>query len=211
MAAAAAAAAGQGQPPMSQAQMQAFKAQQMQLAQQRAQQQAQQAPPPSWFNGDERHRSICIYPIYINKEKSVAGGRRVPKEIAVVRPILKEMFLVLQAAGFKCMGIPKCHPRDTFKANPSNIGRLHIEFKDSDGNPLKPEIAENKMELLKYLCKMIPELKHRKNPGQSLPEQNQAVGSSAPAAKQPNKPSNGQGTPNQQKKSSNAKKRKKRK
>ena len=60
---------------------------------------------PSWFNGDDRSRSICIYPIYINAEKTVAGGRRVPKEMAVMRPILKEMYMVLNACGFECIGV----------------------------------------------------------------------------------------------------------
>lgn len=163
---------------------------------------------PSWVNGEDRHRSISIYPIYINKAKSTKGGRRVPKEMAIDRPHLKEMFLVLQNAGFNCLGVPKVHPRDTFKADPSNMGRLYIEFKDSDGNPLKPDIAKNKMELLKYLCKMIPQLKSRVHPsGQmsSAPANSPAVKSAAPAAAAP-----GPSTPNAAKKTAKAKRKKRR-
>jgi len=121
--------------------------------------------PPEWYKGSERDLSISIYPIYINKEKSLKEGRRVSSELAVKCPILKDMFMVLQHAGFSAIGEAKFHPKDTFKANPSNIGRLHILFKNKDKTPILPNIAKNKMELLKYLCKMIPLLKHRANPG----------------------------------------------
>ena len=72
---------------------------QIQQIQQQGQQQPvrrQRPPPPPWFKGDDRHLSITLYPIYINKGKTVAGGRRVPQEIAIPRPHIQEMFVVLQ-------------------------------------------------------------------------------------------------------------------
>lgn len=117
--------------------------------------------PPTWFKGDDRHQSITIYPIYINKEKTVAGGRRIPKDIAVTRPHIQEMFLVLQHAGFKTIGLQKMHPRDTFKGDPCNFGRLHILFKNKDGTPIQPDIAKTKNDLLKYIAEKIPQLKSR--------------------------------------------------
>lgn len=154
----------------------------------------QQPQLPKWFTDKEqRHKTISIYPIYINAEKTVAGGRRVPKEIAVFRPVLKEMFLVLNSAGFDCIGVPKCHPRDTFKAHPSNVGRLYILFKDEEGNPLKPEIAKNKVEVLRYLCKMIPQLKVRNQP--SYHQEMQAPPVAADNSAKPSTPTTSQKAP----------------
>ena len=65
------------------------------VAQPPPQQRRQRPPPPPWFKGDQRHLSITIYPIYINKGKTVAGGRRVPTDIAIHRPHIQEMFAVL--------------------------------------------------------------------------------------------------------------------
>ena len=123
--------------------------------------QRQRPPPPSWFKGDDRNLSITLYTIYINKEKTVAGGRRVPTDIAIPRPHIREMFAVLQHAGFKVIMVNKMHPRDTFKGDVCNVGRLHILFKNPDGTPIKPDIAKNKNELLRYICSMIPKLKSR--------------------------------------------------
>lgn len=137
---------------------------QIQQIQQQGQQQPvrrQRPPPPPWFKGDDRHLSITLYPIYINKGKTVAGGRRVPQEIAIPRPHIQEMFVVLQHAQFKVIMVHKMHPRDTFKGDVCNVGRLHILFKNEDGTPIKPDIAKNKNELLRYICKMVPKLKSR--------------------------------------------------
>lgn len=149
--------------------------------------QMQRQPPPSWYNGDERHRSIVLYPIYINSFKTVAGGRRVPKEFCVPRPHVREMFMILKDVGYECVMVPKCHPRDNFKGDPNNLGRIHILFKNQEGEPLKPEIAKNKVELLKYVGGKIPLLKSRQpgyqpedeQPKQSQPDQNQNKSASA--------------------------------
>lgn len=141
-------------------------------------------PPPTWFIGDDRHRSITIYPIYINSLKTVAGGRRVPKEFCVPRPHVREMFLVLKHAGFQCIMVPKCHPRDTFKGDPNNLGRLHILFKNQDGTPVNPEVAKTKTELLKYIGGKIPLLKTRQPGHQEMPDDDELTNNNAPAKPQ---------------------------
>jgi signal recognition particle subunit SEC65 len=163
----------------------------------------QRPPPPPWFKGDDRHLSITLYPIYINKHKTVAGGRRVPQDIAVPRPHIQEMFVVLQHAQFKVIMVHKMHPRDTFKGDVCNVGRLHILFKNEDGTPIKPDIAKNKNELLRYICKMVPKLKSRaQNQGQNpqieeLEQASQQPDSSSP---QTGQPQNSQQSPATQKK-----------
>merc|ERR1711937_237799 len=83
---------------------------------------------------------------------------------------VREMLMVVQHAGFQAVMIPKCHPRETFKGDPNNLGRLHILFKNQDGTPVKPEVAKTKMELLKYIGSKIPNLKTRQPGHQEIPD-----------------------------------------
>jgi len=152
----------------------------------------QRPPPPSWFKGDDRHLSITLYPIYINKAKTVAGGRRVPQEIAIPRPHIQEMFVVLQHAQFKVIMVHKMHPRDTFKGDVCNVGRLHILFKNEDGTPVKPDIAKNKNELLRYICKMIPKLKSRAQHQGQQPQIEELEPQTQPASPQTGQPQTSQ-------------------
>lgn len=177
----------------------------------------QQQKVPEWVKGSERSKSISLYPIYINKEKTMRGGRRVPKELAVFRPEVREMFMILQHAGFEVAYSNNVHPRDTYRAHPSNNGRLHILFKNEEGKPVKPDIAKTKMQLMKYICEKIPLLKHRVN-NQNLmkAEQQMAQKQSDVSQNSQNSTKNsesnkqgGQGTPSAQKKQ--VKKRKNRK
>jgi len=124
----------------------------------------QQENYPSWFNGDQRYRSMVVYPIYINSEKSVAEGRRVPKKYSVYKPKSQEILDILTHAGYKCVLLKhKLHPKDTYKSDPCNWGRIHVEFKNADRTPLLPEIAKTKSDLLRYIGEKIPLLVSRKN------------------------------------------------
>lgn len=170
---------------------------QIQQIQQQGQQQPvrrQRPPPPPWFKGDDRHLSITLYPIYINKGKTVAGGRRVPQEIAIPRPHIQEMFVVLQHAQFKVIMVHKMHPRDTFKGDVCNVGRLHILFKNEDGTPIKPDIAKNKNELLRYICKMVPKLKSRAQHS-AQPQIEELEQAQQPDSPQTGQPQNSQQSP----------------
>jgi len=153
----------------------------------------QQENYPSWFNGDQRFRSMVVYPIYINADKSVAEGRRVPKSSAVSRPKSQEILDILTHAGYKCVLLKdKLHPKDTYKSDPCNWGRIHVEFKNADKSPILPEIAKTKSELLRYVGEKIPLLKARVNApapkkSQPAPKQNNTTNKteSKPAAAQP--------------------------
>lgn len=117
---------------------------------------------PSWFNGDQRHRSMVIYPIYMSAEKSVAQGRRVPKSLAVSRPKSQEILDILTYAGYKCVLLKdKLHPKDNYKSDPCNWGRVHLEFKGEDGNPILPQVAKTKAQLLRFIGSKVPLLKSR--------------------------------------------------
>merc|ERR1712226_960381 len=153
----------------------------------------QQEKYPIWFNGDQRYRSMVVYPIYINADKSVAEGRRVPKSSAVSKPKSQEILDILTYAGYKCVLLKdKLHPKDTYKSDPCNWGRIHVEFKNADKSPILPEIAKTKSELLRYIGVKIPLLKSRVNapaPKKSqspAPKQNNTTKAEAkPAAAQP--------------------------
>jgi len=117
---------------------------------------------PYWMELEHRKQSISLYPIYIAKEKSVAQGRRVPVKYAVARPRAQEMMDILTHVGFECiLSKSKLHPKDTYKSDPCNFGRIHLLFKNPDGSPVKPDIAKTKIQLLKYLGEKIPLLKSR--------------------------------------------------
>ena len=47
--------------------------------------------PVNLDNLAEPSRWHCIYPIYINSEKSVKQGRRLPREKCVTQPLLQEI------------------------------------------------------------------------------------------------------------------------
>jgi|ERR1711881_735705 len=69
---------------------------------------------------------------------------------------------ILTHDGFDCiLSKSKLHPKDTYKSDPCNFGRIHLLFKHTDGSPIRPDIAKTKTQLLKHLGSKIPELKSR--------------------------------------------------
>jgi len=151
----------------------------------------QQEKYPVWFNGDQRYRSMVVYPIYINADKSVAEGRRVPKKSAVSRPKSQEILDILTHAGFECVLLKdKLHPKDTYKSDPCNWGRIHVKFKNVDRTPILPEIAKTKSDLLKYIGEKIPLLKSRVNapPPKKSTNQNSQPSKNNNTKSEPEKP-----------------------
>ena len=86
------------------------------------------------------------------------------------------------------------HPRDTFKGDVCNVGRLHILFKNEDGTPIKPDIAKNKNELLRYICKMVPKLKSRAQHS-AQPQIEELEQAQQPDSPQTGQPQNSQQSP----------------
>ncbi|KAK9512665.1 hypothetical protein O3M35_001039 [Rhynocoris fuscipes] len=107
----------------------------------------------------DRERWICIYPAYVNSKKTIAEGRRVPKDKAVENPTYQEIRDVLSAAGMKVGVENKLYPRERSKEMLYR-GRIRVQLKNDDGTPLNPEFPTRESVML-HVCSMIPKLKTR--------------------------------------------------
>ncbi|XP_073980656.1 signal recognition particle 19 [Rhodnius prolixus] len=107
----------------------------------------------------DRERWICIYPAYINSKKTLAEGRRVPKDKAIENPTYQEIRDVLSAAGMKVGVENKMYSRERSKEL-LYIGRIRVQLRNDDGTPLNPDFPSRTSVML-HLCSMIPKLKTR--------------------------------------------------
>jgi signal recognition particle subunit SRP19 len=81
----------------------------------------------------------CLYPLYFDKTRSRAKGRRVGSELAVENPLARDILDATQTLGLRVGFEPeKLHPKDW--ANP---GRVRVMLKDEDGNPVHPKIENS--------------------------------------------------------------------
>ncbi|XP_003742609.1 signal recognition particle 19 kDa protein [Galendromus occidentalis] len=112
----------------------------------------------------EHERWIHVFPIYLNKNKTVAEGRRVPKEVAVEDPITREIVIALQQKGFDLFveGY-KVHPREVDKENVLMRSRVRVHFRDDNGKPIHPEFP-NKRKLFRMICESIGGMDYRQDP-----------------------------------------------
>ncbi|OXV06236.1 hypothetical protein Egran_05999 [Elaphomyces granulatus] len=84
----------------------------------------------------------CLYPLYFDKTRSRAEGRRVGSELAVENPLARDILDATQMLGLRVGFEPeKLHPKDW--ANP---GRVRVMLKEENGDPAHPKI-ENKHHL----------------------------------------------------------------
>lgn len=142
------------------------------------------------------YRWICIYPAYINSKKTLAQGRRIPKDKCVENPTYQEMRDVLAAAGkqtnekrmfiFKLIflglkvGVEnKLYSRERSKELLYR-GRIRVQLKNDDGS-LCNEAFKSKDSIMLHLGEMIPKLKTRQT--KSGGEQTQSSGSSTTGGK----------------------------
>jgi len=136
----------------------------------------------SW-SPDKTHsdfeRWVCIYPAYINSKKTIAQGRRIPKEKAIENPTHQEIRDVLVAAGLKVGVENKLYSRERSKELLFR-GRIRVQLKNDDGTPVNTEYPTRES-LMFHLGEMIPKLKSR----QSKPtnEQPQNTGASSKGKK----------------------------
>lgn len=98
----------------------------------------------------EVDRRIVLYPHYITAGKTVAEGRRIPKNLACDRPNSIEM-----ADCCKLLKIPvqvedKHYPRDWFIR-----GRLRVQLKNEDGTLINSEIPDRRTLLIK-ISELVP-------------------------------------------------------
>jgi signal recognition particle subunit SRP19 len=97
---------------------------------------------------------IICYPIYLDAKKTIAEGRRVPKEKAVENPTFDEVQMCLQALKLEHVGFPdKAYPRDFLQQ-----GMFRIRVQDANGAKLY-----TRQTLWLKLAEMIPSLETRNN------------------------------------------------
>jgi signal recognition particle subunit SEC65 len=81
----------------------------------------------------------CIYPIYLDKSKSLENGRRIPFDFSIEKPSVIYIEKVCEYLGYEYqVELSKKHPKDPF-----SIGRMRILLKDKTKKQCLLEIAEN--------------------------------------------------------------------
>lgn len=84
----------------------------------------------------------CLYPVYFDKTRSRAEGRKVGAELAVENPLARDIVDAAQMLGLQVGFEPeKLHPKDW--ANP---GRVRVLLKNESGKLVNPKI-KNSMSL----------------------------------------------------------------
>ena len=96
------------------------------------------------FSHADPERWICIYPAYMNKNKSKAEGRLLPKDKAVSDPTYLEIREVLaNKKTFQFCIQDKSYPRE--RSREFNYrGRIKVQLKDDEGNPVDPAFQTSK-------------------------------------------------------------------
>jgi len=105
-------------------------------------------------NYDKR---VVIWPVYIDKKKTVADGRKIPQHQGVEYPQMQELKEVLEHLGFETAYEEKAYPRDL-----TQFGRFRVLLKDPRTGELKVDGIANRRQLLLKVAELIPELKSRR-------------------------------------------------
>lgn len=106
----------------------------------------------------EKDKWYSIYPAYINRNRSVAQGRRVPKSKAAEDPRWQEIKEVLESTGsFTVLGEPKSiYPRELDKELPIYQGRVKYQV-------INPgEQFTSKQKVVAFVGESISKMKNRK-------------------------------------------------
>ncbi|KAF2010962.1 signal recognition particle, SRP19 subunit [Aaosphaeria arxii CBS 175.79] len=99
----------------------------------------------------------CLYPIYFDKSRTRAEGRRVGDQLAVENPLAREMADAAASLGLKTVFEPdKTHPKDW-----SNPGRIRILLKE-DGKVMDHRI-KNKHHLYILISQYLQQNPTEKN------------------------------------------------
>jgi len=102
------------------------------------------------------HR-VIVWPVYLDKKKTVAEGRKIPIEWCVEYPQMGELRDVLDHLGFEhAYEESKCYPRDL-----TQYGRFRVLLKDPMTGAPKVEGITTRRQLLKAMGELIPKLKSR--------------------------------------------------
>ncbi|KAG2234250.1 signal recognition particle, SRP19 subunit [Thamnidium elegans] len=93
---------------------------------------------------------VCVYPCYIDADKSVQDGRKISKEKAVNNPHAYHMSIACQKLGFSAVYENKRHPRDW-----ANVGRVRVQMKNSANFFIHEDIITRK-QLFITIAKLLP-------------------------------------------------------
>lgn len=105
--------------------------------------QPQQMPMPT-MPAPEPQREIpkhfqCLYPVYFDKNRTRAEGRKVGAELAVENPLARDIVDAVQMLGLNAGLEPeKLHPKDW--ANP---GRVRVQLKNENGQLVNSKIKNS--------------------------------------------------------------------
>ena len=106
----------------------------------------------------------CLYPVYFDKLRTRAEGRRVGQELAVENPLAREMADAAASLGLSTVFEPdKTHPKDW--ANP---GRVRVLLKGKDGKLTDPDVS-NKHHLYILIAQHLKAHPTQKNTPFRLP------------------------------------------
>ncbi|KAI8063179.1 signal recognition particle, SRP19 subunit [Gongronella butleri] len=100
---------------------------------------------------------VCVYPCYLDLEKSVNEGRKIVKEKAVKAPHAYHMAVAVQQLGLNVVYESKRHPRDW--ANP---GRVRVEMKGPNSFYRNANITSRK-ELFYAIAARLPEVQKQQD------------------------------------------------
>ena len=117
------------------------------------------------FNPERKHseaeRWICIYPAYLNSNKTRQEGRLLPKDKCVPNPSYLEIRDVLMAAGYQPIVENKQYPRERSREVEFR-GRIRVQLRNDDGTPHLPQFPTRES-IMVHLGEMIPKLKSRQS------------------------------------------------
>ncbi|TPX30642.1 hypothetical protein SmJEL517_g05838 [Synchytrium microbalum] len=95
----------------------------------------------------------CIYPVYIDADKTVAQGRRIAKHLGCKEPHIFAMAEAVRRLNLSAvLEGDKRHPRDPFV-----FGRLRVQLRTQEGVAAHGAIRSKKM-LLEAIARLVPEM-----------------------------------------------------
>ncbi|KAI8340917.1 signal recognition particle, SRP19 subunit [Chlamydoabsidia padenii] len=102
---------------------------------------------------------VCVYPCYIDVDKSVNEGRKVIKEKAAKNPHAYHIALAANQLGFVVVYESKRHPRDW--ANP---GRVRIQMKTKNSNFFVNNQITSRKQLFHAIAERLPQVQKNEVP-----------------------------------------------
>ncbi|KAI8993407.1 signal recognition particle, SRP19 subunit [Pilobolus umbonatus] len=102
------------------------------------------------MNPEDYKDWVCVYPLYIDADKSVQEGRRISREKCVKNPHAYHMAIAAQKLGFSVVYEGKRHPADW-----ANVGRVRVQLKNMVKSPINQKISSRK-QLFAAIAQLLP-------------------------------------------------------